>query len=80
MLTEGARQVWALIGADIAARGEPLCSFFAPDRLAARVKELGFTQVWNLGGEEAFARYWGSHAARFRNLHSMHMLKARVGG
>lgn len=79
LLAEEARQAWALLGADIAARGEPLRSFFAPDSLAARIKELGFTHVWDLSVEEVFARYFAGHADGFRTLHGMHLLKSRVG-
>ena len=33
-------------------------SFFEPIALVARVKELGFTQVWDLGPDDANARYF----------------------
>jgi len=79
LLGEEARQVWALIEADIAARGEPLRSFFAPDSLAARVREVGFAQVWDVSVEDAFARYFAGHAGGLRNLHGQRFLKARVG-
>ena len=47
-----------MLKASGAARGEPWLSAFEPTDLTARVKELGFTQVCNIGPEEANARYF----------------------
>jgi O-methyltransferase involved in polyketide biosynthesis len=57
-LNDEGRQVLASIQANVAARGEPLVRVFEPTTLAARVKELGFTQVWDVGPEEADAHYF----------------------
>ena len=61
-----------------AARGEPWLSQFEPTILTARVKELGFTQVWDFGPEEASARYFAGRTDGLRTPPSLHLMKARV--
>jgi O-methyltransferase involved in polyketide biosynthesis len=58
LLDEEQQRRLAAIKAGAAARGEPWLSCFEPAHLKARIKELGFTQVWDLGPEEANARYF----------------------
>src|SRR5262245_25303961 len=53
LLDEESRRIWATLQATVAARGEPVLSLFEPTTLAAQVKELGFSQVWDFGPEEA---------------------------
>jgi methyltransferase (TIGR00027 family) len=62
-----------------AARGEPFQSFFEPGRLATRVRAVGFAQVWDLGPEEANARYCTGRADGLRVLNVQHLMRARVG-
>src|SRR5262249_53205754 len=62
-----------------AARGEPWLSFFEPAGLAARVQELGFAEVWDLGPEEANARYFSGRNDGLRVANIAHLMKARVG-
>ena len=57
-LDEEDRRLLAVAKAYAAARGEPFLSAFEPTTLAARVKALGFAQVWDLGPEEANAHYF----------------------
>src|SRR5215510_1434081 len=48
LLNDEGRQLLAFIQANVASRGEPLVRVFEPTTLAASVKALGFTQVWDL--------------------------------
>jgi methyltransferase (TIGR00027 family) len=73
------RQLVAVLKALVAARGEPVLSLFEPVTLAARVKELGFAQVWDLGPEEATARYFAGRTDGLRTPPHLHLMKARVG-
>jgi O-methyltransferase involved in polyketide biosynthesis len=78
-LNDEGRQVLASIQANVAARGEPLVRVFEPTTLAARVKELGFTQVWDVGPEEADAHYFAGRTDGLRTPPHSHLMKARVG-
>jgi O-methyltransferase involved in polyketide biosynthesis len=80
LLDEENRRLFAVFKAFAAARSEPIRSLFEPTNLAARVKALGFAEVWDFGSEEADARYFagrtdGLHASRLARF-----MKARVGG
>jgi methyltransferase (TIGR00027 family) len=79
LLDEESRQMRAAVKAGVAAQGEPIISLFEPTSLAARVKELGFAQVWNFGPEEANARYFAGRADGLRVATLNHLMKARVG-
>ncbi len=57
---------------------EPVLSLFEPTILATQVLELGFTQVWDVGPEEADARYCAGRADGLRVYPHMHLMKARV--
>ena len=78
LLDEEAQQVWAVVEASSAARGEPTPSLFDPESLATRVKEVGFADVWDLSPKEAFARYFASRTDGLRNLGGQHIIGARV--
>lgn len=73
------RRLVAVWKAGRAARGEPVVSLFEPTTLAACVQELGFTQVWDVGPEEADARYLAGRTDGLRVYPHMHLMKARVG-
>jgi methyltransferase (TIGR00027 family) len=79
LLTEEGRHLLAVYKAGAAARGEPFVSFFEPTDLAARVKALGFTQVWDLGPEDANARYFAGRTDGLCDGGLSHHMKARVG-
>lgn len=79
LLDEESRRIWTMLQATVAAQGEPMLSLFEPTTLAARVKKLGFTQVWDFGPEEANVRYF---AGRTDGLHAppyARLMRARVG-
>ena len=73
------RAMLASIQANVASRGEPLVRAFEPTALAARVKELGFMQVWDFGPEEADAQYFAGRTDGLRTPTHSHLMKARVG-
>jgi methyltransferase (TIGR00027 family) len=73
------QQLRAIHTAGVAARGEPFVSFFEPTDLAARVRALGFSQVWDLSPEEANARYFAGRTDGLRASGLSHYMKARVG-
>jgi methyltransferase (TIGR00027 family) len=80
LLDEENRQMLATFKAMTAARGEPWLSLFEPARLAARLKELGFAQVWDFGPEEANARYFAGRTDGLGlRVTTTHLMKARVG-
>jgi methyltransferase (TIGR00027 family) len=80
LLDDENRRIMAVFKAGSAARGEPWLSLFEPARLAARVKELGFTEVEDFGPEAANARYFSGRTdgLRLRVPGSAHLMKARV--
>jgi O-methyltransferase involved in polyketide biosynthesis len=78
-LDDESRRLLAVIKAAGGARGEPYLSLFEPTALAARVKELGFRQVWDFGPEEANARYFAGRRDGLCALPLCHLMKARVG-
>ncbi len=80
MLDDENQRLLTVSTSSSAARGEPWLSFFEPARLAARVKELGFAEVWDLGPEEANARYFAGRNDGLRVANIAHLMKARVGG
>lgn len=77
-VTEEGRRLLALFKAGAAARGEPWISQFEPSMLTARVKELGFTQVWDFGREEANARYFAGRTDGLSASPAHRLMKARV--
>ena len=79
LLSEENRRRLAVVKAAAAARGEPWLSQFEPTDLVARVKALGFTHIWDLGPEEANARYFAGRMDGLRTGPSLHLMKARVG-
>ena len=58
---------------------EPVLSLFEPSDLVARLRALGFTEVWDMGAEEADARYCAGRTDGLRVYSHMHLMKARVG-
>lgn len=58
---------------------DPVLSLFEPTSLATRVQELGFTQLWDLGPEEADACYCAGRTDGLRVYPHMRLMKGRVG-
>jgi methyltransferase (TIGR00027 family) len=63
-LTE--RLVLDALSARVAAAGEPFQLFFDPQQLAARLQEMGFRGVEDLGPDEINARYFSGRADRLQ--------------
>ena len=59
-------------------RGEPYLTFFEPAKLAEQVRDAGFAEVWDLGPEEANARYLANRADGLRMTADHHFMGARV--
>lgn len=78
LLNEEERQLLAIYKMGTAARGEPFVSFFEPTNLAARVRAVGFSQVWDLGPEDADVRYFAGRTDGLRASGLSHYMKARV--
>jgi methyltransferase (TIGR00027 family) len=78
LIDEENRRLLAVLKAFGAARGEPWLSAFEPSALVARVKELGFTQVWDFGPEEANARYFTGRTDGLYIRPMSNLMKARV--
>ncbi|MBI3801609.1 MAG: class I SAM-dependent methyltransferase, partial [Deltaproteobacteria bacterium] len=55
LLDRESQQMRTALKGQVAARGEPTLSLFDPTSLAARVKAVGFAQVWDFGPEAANA-------------------------
>jgi methyltransferase (TIGR00027 family) len=71
----------AVLKAGAASRGEPWLSFFDPASLMARLRELGFTEVWDLGSEDANTRYFTDRTdgLRLPVPSAGNLMRARVG-
>jgi methyltransferase (TIGR00027 family) len=78
LLREESRKVFAMLKAFTAARGEPFVSAFDPAVLTTQVKALGFKQVWDVGPEEANARYFAGRTDGLRILPMFNLMRARV--
>jgi methyltransferase (TIGR00027 family) len=83
LLGDEARQAISAIMSEAASRAEPLISFFEPQNLAARLRELGFAEVWDfdLGSKKATAPYFAGRSDELRLPTSgvFHLMGARVG-
>jgi methyltransferase (TIGR00027 family) len=73
------RRLLALWKARRASVGEPVLSQFEPTTLATRMREWGFTQVWDVGPEALDARYFAGRTDGLRDSPNQHLMKARVG-
>ena len=79
LLDEGTRRLVASVKATAGSCGEPWLTQFEPPALAARLKKLGFTRVWDLGPAEADARYFLGRRDGLRTPPHSHLMKAQVG-
>jgi O-methyltransferase involved in polyketide biosynthesis len=82
LLDADGQRIAAVLKAAAAARGEPALSFFDPANLMARLREVGFAEVWELGPEDANARYFAGRTDGLKlPVPSLaHLMRARVGG
>ena len=78
LLDQEYRQFAAVLKASTAARGEPILSLFEPAALAARLQELGFSQVRDFGPKEANARYFSERTDGLCAWSLTHLMKAHV--
>ena len=78
LLDDENRRLLEVIKAFAAGRGEPYLSLFEPTTLAARVKALGFAEMWDFGPEEATARYFAGRTDGLCALPLSHLMKTRV--
>jgi methyltransferase (TIGR00027 family) len=78
ILDDESRQIRDLFTTVNAARGEPYLTFFEPGKLTKQLRELGFTEVWDLGPEEANARYFANRTDGLRMGAEHHFMAARV--
>ncbi len=79
LVDEENQRILARSMAGAEALGEPYRSFFEPAQLAKECERLGFTEVSDLGPEEAEAHYFTSRTDGLRPLTSQHFMRARVG-
>lgn len=61
-LTLRERLMLDVLAARVGAAGEPFRLFFEPEQLAARLQELGYSQVEDLGSDEINRRYFAGRA------------------
>ena len=73
------RQYLAVTKAAAAQGGQPWRGSFAPARLAALLKELGFVAVTDLDAARLNARYFARRRDGLRTSAAQHLVKARVG-
>jgi len=76
LVDDEGRQVIEL--AESVATAEPVRSCFEPARLAARMKDMGFAQIWDVDAEEANSRYFAGRADGLRIPQVLHLLKAEL--
>jgi O-methyltransferase involved in polyketide biosynthesis len=79
LLDDEGQWLLAMLKAASAARGEPWLSLFEPTTLTARVKEIGFSQVWDFGLEAANTRYFAGRADGLRASPLHHLMKGQMG-
>jgi methyltransferase (TIGR00027 family) len=78
LVDDEARQIQELFADRGASRGEPYLTFFEPAKLAEQVRDAGFAEVWDLGPEEANARYFANRLDGLRMTADHHFMGARV--
>src|SRR5262249_51954829 len=78
LLDDESRQIQELFVKLSSARGEPYLTFFEPAKLAEQLRELGFSEVWDLAPEEANARYFLNRTDGLRIDAEHHFMGARV--
>lgn len=50
------------LAARVAAAGEPFRLFFEPEQLARKLREIGFSEIEDLGSDEINRRYFSNRA------------------
>ena len=79
MCDEEGQKHFDLMMAATADDGEPWRSFFEPDKLAEKVRELGFAEVSDFGPDDMQARYFAGRTDGLRPTTFQHHMRARVG-
>ena len=67
----------AAMDARVAAAGEPWITHFDPDELAAGLRDLGFTEIEDLGPDKLAARFFGAPADAAPRGAGPHVVRAR---
>jgi methyltransferase (TIGR00027 family) len=76
MLDDRRRRILELVMNLAATRSEPMITFFEPAEFVEQVWKLGFAEVWDIGPEEAHARYFANRTDGLRGEN--HLIGARV--
>jgi O-methyltransferase involved in polyketide biosynthesis len=81
LLDADGQRMAAVLKATAATRGEPGLSFFDPASLMARLRGVGFAEVWEVGPEDGNARYFAGRTdgLKLPVLSLAHLMRARVG-
>ena len=79
MFDEEGQKLFDLMMVATAGHGEPWRSFFEPDKLAEKVRELGFAEVSDFGPDDVQARYFAGRTDGLRPSAFGHYMRARVG-
>jgi hypothetical protein len=61
-----------------AASGEPWLSYFAPEEMAAHLKQMGFEKIKHFGPEQAYERHLLRRSDGLRLPAYFHMINAAV--
>ncbi len=77
-LDEENRHYLAACKTAAAARGEPWLSFFEPDEMIIRLRQIGLAQIWSLSPEEAFQLYFAGRTDKLPCPKAHRLIKARV--
>ena len=62
----------------MAAIGEPWQSFFDPQQLAIELKDIGFTQVEDIGPEDINVRFFNNRTDKLKVGSFGHLMKAKI--
>lgn len=77
-LPEGVRAAMEERMAALASIGEPWISFFAPEDMAALLRDCGFSEVEDLAGAQINARWFAGREDSLATYPLSHVLRARV--
>jgi methyltransferase (TIGR00027 family) len=72
------RFVFRLLAHRMAVIGEPWQTFFDPQQLAMELKDIGFTQVEDIGPEDINARFFNDRTDKLKVGSFGHLMKAKI--
>ncbi|WP_394850840.1 class I SAM-dependent methyltransferase [Pendulispora brunnea] len=78
LLDQGQREILAMLGSLTATHGEPVRTEFQPVRMVALLREVGFSQVQDLGAHDINALYAKARIDGLRFPGLLHLLKATL--